>query len=881
MAADVPAESENDDDGESSGEQENEEVELGAPPTEGNLTQHTMVLHAGQPKVPDISDVLSPTAPTAPTAPEPPTRPQRPERPVAPAAPLAASEAPPPVDEQPRFDEGVTAAFPVGHIPSPPEPAAPVTNQPTSFDPNVTATFAAGPDTTGPAAASSPPFDPNATAVFPAGSAPPRDVPPDPPPPGLTPTELIPPDPPDQNATVLLTSVDPEPAGYPSLITAPLADPTDESPLSGPTTGDANPHPPPGLAPGSDPTQPAKKSGLRRILLWLLVVAVAVIAILVLVWAVDSIRTRGEVARGTNLGTIPIGGLDDEGLDGVIDDLNDDLATSEVQLLIGDLDLTTDLASLGAVVDRETVKELALSARREGMVFTAPIRWLNTFFSDVAIEPVYTVDELTTTEKVEEINTTSLDQVQEPELALLGGAFSVRRGAAGQWIDSAEVVEVLSDELENSAPYRLTLTANIAEPEISNEELEAVAAEATEATEGRVAIRLLDQTVELDSQKLRDWVEVDTSGSGPTWLIDDDAVLENLKPQFLDLGSEDQLARFNVVDNKPIIIPAAETVVCCSAESIAGIKEQLLEDQPVEVVDTEDDDDELGPQRLVILQPEIVGSDEGVTELESLGIIEEVSTFTTMHACCQNRVTNIQRFADLTTGVIIRPGEKLSLNEHVGRRTTEKGFVADGAIANGILEKQVGGGVSQFATTFFNAAFYAGIDFNEYQSHSLYISRYPRGREATISFPRPDLSVTNTTEYGILVWATYTPTSITVTFYSTKHIKVDELALIRSSRGECSIYTTPRVRTYPDGEVVEDTVFALYRPAEGKDCNGNDTTPAGPTKTDETVVPPTPPVEPSPVDPVDPELVEPSPIEPAPVEPVVDPTEGEAAPVDS
>ncbi len=50
----------------------------------------------------------------------------------------------------------------------------------------------------------------------------------------------------------------------------------------------------------------------------------------------------------------------------------------------------------------------------------------------------------------------------------------------------------------------------------------------------------------------------------------------------------------------------------------------------------------------------------------------------------------------------------------------------------------VGGGVSQFATTLFNAAFFAGLDFGEYQSHSSStFSRYPYGREATMSLPAP------------------------------------------------------------------------------------------------------------------------------------------------
>jgi vancomycin resistance protein YoaR len=137
----------------------------------------------------------------------------------------------------------------------------------------------------------------------------------------------------------------------------------------------------------------------------------------------------------------------------------------------------------------------------------------------------------------------------------------------------------------------------------------------------------------------------------------------------------------------------------------------------------------------------------------------------------------------------------------------------------------VGGGVSQYATTFFNAAFFAGIEFVEYQSHSIYFSRYPRGREATISWRRPDLKVRNTTPYGILVWNTYTPTSITVSFYSTKHLEVEALPLRRSSDRQCRIDITPRVITYEDGTTAEDRVFASYRPGQGLDCNGNPTTP--------------------------------------------------------
>ena len=113
------------------------------------------------------------------------------------------------------------------------------------------------------------------------------------------------------------------------------------------------------------------------------------------------------------------------------------------------------------------------------------------------------------------------------------------------------------------------------------------------------------------------------------------------------------------------------------------------------------------------------------------------------------------------------------------------------------------------------------MDFVEYRSHSLYFSRYPYGREATISSPAPDLVMTNTTDYPILIWTSYTDESITVSMYSTKHIEISELDQRTSRRGTCTHVETDRQRTYTDGRVVVDTFLADYRPAEGIDCSGN------------------------------------------------------------
>ena len=103
-----------------------------------------------------------------------------------------------------------------------------------------------------------------------------------------------------------------------------------------------------------------------------------------------------------------------------------------------------------------------------------------------------------------------------------------------------------------------------------------------------------------------------------------------------------------------------------------------------------------------------------------------------------------------------QPGERFSVNDFVGERTREKGFVSAGTIQQGHFKDDVGGGISQFATTLFNAAFFAGLEFDDYQSHTIYISRYPYGREATLNYPDVDLAFINNTPYGILIWPEYT-----------------------------------------------------------------------------------------------------------------------------
>lgn len=152
----------------------------------------------------------------------------------------------------------------------------------------------------------------------------------------------------------------------------------------------------------------------------------------------------------------------------------------------------------------------------------------------------------------------------------------------------------------------------------------------------------------------------------------------------------------------------------------------------------------------------------------SLNIVEKVSEFTTRYPAGQPRVKNIHRAVELMQDRIIQPGERFSLNQALGPRTEERGFVRAPVIYDGEFSEDIGGGVSQFATTFYNAIFFGGYKIVFHQAHSFYIDRYPMGREATISAPSPDLVFDNDRHSGILVRTSATDTSVTVGFYGAK-----------------------------------------------------------------------------------------------------------------
>lgn len=189
-----------------------------------------------------------------------------------------------------------------------------------------------------------------------------------------------------------------------------------------------------------------------------------------------------------------------------------------------------------------------------------------------------------------------------------------------------------------------------------------------------------------------------------------------------------------------------------------------------------------------------------------------IGTFTTPYTTGQPRTTNIQQMARTVDKTVIPPGGTFSLNGITGERTKDKGYVEAPFIAGNKIEPSVGGGVSQFSTTMYNAAYFAGLQIDAFRAHSLYIDRYPAGRESTLNFPDIDMRWTNDTDAPVVVRAGYDDSGVTIALYgSNGRRKVSSSAGDREpvEGGDFQVTVTRKVR-YGDGREVEQPVTTRY-----------------------------------------------------------------------
>ncbi|HEY6697322.1 MAG TPA: VanW family protein [Acidimicrobiales bacterium] len=566
------------------------------------------------------------------------------------------------------------------------------------------------------------------------------------------------------------------------------------------------------------PSAGDRDGGPPRWALALAAVPVFALVLLLGAWAIDAAALSGQVRRNVEVAGRPVGGLGEASLPEVMNSIAEEVAARPVRITSGDKTYETTAGDIGLALDEQATSDAALDVGRGDPLFKQPFSWLRSFFTPRDVEVQYTVSGPTATAKMVELQGADLAAPHDPTIMLGQQGWAVVPGIPGQGIDTETLIDELPEAAAESRTGAIEVEVGSAPvaPSFTDEQAQKLADQANQMTANGLELTAAETTKTVPAGQLRTWIGPTTEGGKLGLAINKGAVDKALPQVFADIAAQPQNARIVLGANGPRVVPSQPGVTCCGADSSDRVWNALTGGQPgteLEATVTEPALTTEAAQGLHVERP-VCGNNawrNGAPTTAGPG-------FTTYYNPGEPRVTNIHRIADIVDGTLLLPGQEFSMNNTVGPRTLDKGFVVAGAIRDGEHVDEVGGGVSQFATTTFNAAYFCGLDITTYQAHSEWFTRYPRGREATMGYPAPDLSFVNDTPYGIVIDTSYTGTSVTVTMWSSPYARGEQVGISESSSGNCDVVTTTRRITYPDKAPVTDTFRATYRPGPDQPC---------------------------------------------------------------
>ena len=338
-------------------------------------------------------------------------------------------------------------------------------------------------------------------------------------------------------------------------------------------------------------------------------------------------------------------------------------------------------------------------------------------------------------------------------LVFVDGKPQPTRAVNGANVATDQAARVLRDTWL-TAPRPIKLPIEVVAPTIGQDQVDAAVADiAGPLTRAPISVVAGDQIAELPPAVVAS-VATFTAVSGKlTLVLDGKQLREEVIKRTRALFTAPADARFIFVNGQPTLVPGAPGTTIDPDALVTAVRAAGLSTT-----------DRTARVQLVPTDPA-----QSTAAMEGLGIKEKVSEFATPLTNEPVRTQNLVNAARILTGNIVQPGATFSVSTGVGPITVENGYQMAHAIVSGEVTDVIGGGLSQMATTTYNAAFFAGLEDVEHKPHSVWFTRYPAGREATIFSGVVEMKFRNNTPYGILMQSWVAGGQLHVAMWSTKY----------------------------------------------------------------------------------------------------------------
>nr|WP_080791703.1 VanW family protein [Corynebacterium pacaense] len=544
-------------------------------------------------------------------------------------------------------------------------------------------------------------------------------------------------------------------------------------------------------------------------------VIVGLVAIAVLVYLADIMLSKDRIPRGTAVGGVSISSMSrQEALSTLETNLGGDLSRP-VTVTAGEAHTQIDPATSGLGIDWD-----ATVAAVPGQSYN-PVTRLMSLFRETEVPIVSTVDVAAFGPRLDAAVTELHRDPVNGTVRIDAGTVATQDSVNGQSVDRAELESDITDNWLN--PEGIEVEPTVIPAAISQDRVDEVAAgpaakavsapfviRGRDNVEGTIPVERMGEVVTFPEQDGD--IRVDINRGAAVGILSEALAGTEQKPRN---------AQISFASGSRVVTPEVNGSEIDWDATLADAEAGITGNGPREVdaayVDT--------PATFTTADAEAATFDQVMGEFTTGGFSAASGT-------------NIGLTARMVDGAVVAPGDTFSLNGYTGPRGSAQGFVDSGIILNGHADTAVGGGISQFATTLYNAYYFAGLEDIAHTPHSYYISRYPAGREATVYEGAIDLKFRNDTPYPVMIRANADSSNVTVQIMGVKTRSVQSINNGRwaqtdpkpmtvsgdscSPSGGAPGFTTSDTRVISDasgGEIRRETTTTVYDPSPIVRCS--------------------------------------------------------------
>ena len=459
------------------------------------------------------------------------------------------------------------------------------------------------------------------------------------------------------------------------------------------------------------------------------------------------VATNDGIRPGTTVLGVAIGGMSPEEAVTTLDQTVGTKLNRKLEISAGDqvFELRPRAAGISldaqATVDSET-----------GQGFN-PLSVITDLIGSREVNPIISVDQDLLAESVGSIaEVVNLNPV-EPKLTVTKNKIDLVQGSDGLEIDRVALGEELVAAVAEPRSI-IQAPLEVTPPRVAPADATSAELLAKQAVSNPVTVVVGDVTATIQPDTIARALSFTIQGNQLSPELDGAILHASIANRLKKAEQPGRNASFKIKGGKPVVVPSVVGTGVSDAELATSVLGVLGADPGERTV----------PVSLGTREPELT-----TAAAQQLGINDKLSSFTQDFVYAPYRVTNIGQAARYVNNTILMPGEMFSMNDTISERTVKNGYTVGTIIGpGGVFEDALGGGVSAATTAVWTAAFFAGMERTDTRAHSLYISRYQPGLEATVAWGIFDMKFINDSPNAVLIKTKMTNSSMKVTFWGTR-----------------------------------------------------------------------------------------------------------------